>query len=96
MTEEFHSPEIKLSHYPRRSEPWSSMLRFDVYGRLVGVECSAGHWIAFYLGDDGKHRVAHDLAIPQWIDEARLAEYLADLCHEWATPRHAEVRRLDR
>jgi hypothetical protein len=70
------------------------MLRFDVFGKLVGVEKAGGVWRAFYLGGEGKHRVAEDILIPPSVREEALAQYLADLCHEWATPEHPEVRPL--
>ena len=70
------------------------MLRFDVFGKLVGVERIAGQWRVFYLGVEGKHRRAEDIRIPPSVQEAALAEYLADLCHECATATHPEVRLL--
>jgi hypothetical protein len=70
-------------------------LKFDVFGRHVLVVETEGGWAAFYLGAEGKRRPAHDIMIPDFMNEVELEGYLADLCHEWATERHPEVRRLD-
>lgn len=69
-------------------------LKLDVFGRSVLVERSASGWEAFYLGGDGKRRHADDIFIPSTIQEAELERYVADLCHEWATPRNPRVVRI--
>ena len=69
--------------------------KFDVFGRRVLVAKTQEGWSAFYLGAEGKRRPAHDLVVPDFVTEAGLEQYLADLCHEWATERHPEVRRLE-
>ena len=68
--------------------------KFNVYGRRVLVEESAQGWLAFYLGNEGKRRPATDILIPDSLYAADLAQYLADLCHEWATAQHPDVKRL--
>ena len=40
------------------------MLRFDVYGRAVGVERDGDDWRVVYLGTEGKHRPADDIFLP--------------------------------
>ena len=70
------------------------MQKFDVFGRLVLVSRDAGRWTAFYAGSEGKRRPATDIVIPADTAEQDLPRYLADLCHEWATSRHPEVRKL--
>jgi hypothetical protein len=67
--------------------------RFKVFGRLVAVSGSEGRWQAFYLGAEGKRRPA-DFIIPADVPAADLREYLADLFHEDATPRHNTVEQL--
>jgi len=62
-------------------------LTFNVFGRQVLVELEQQHWSAYYLGADGKRRSAKGIVIPTSISEADLEQYLADLCHEWATER---------
>lgn len=69
------------------------ILRFNVFGTLVGIERSGPHWKAYYLGTEGKRRPA-DFVIPEFVVEAELAQYLADLFHESARPGHSEVRAL--
>ncbi len=68
--------------------------KFDVFGRHVLVVEGEKGWLVYYLGTEGKRRLAHDFVIPDFVTEAGLEQYLADLCHEWATERHPEVRRL--
>ena len=67
--------------------------RFKVFGTLVAVAGTPGAWQAFYPGADGKRRAA-DFIVPDDVAEHELAEYLADLFHENATPKHATVERL--
>jgi hypothetical protein len=67
--------------------------RFDVFGKLVVIAGAPGAWQAFYPGADGKRRSA-DFIVPHDVAADDLAEYLADLFHENATPRHATVEQL--
>lgn len=70
-------------------------LKFDVFGRdvlIVEKECG---WEVFYLGNEGKRRVAKDISVPSGITESEMIQYLDDLCHEWATDRNNSVRRVD-
>lgn len=69
-------------------------LEFDVFGQRVLIERTALAWLAFYPGPEGKRRPAFDIVIPPDLPEDELESYLADLCHEWATPEDPEVRRL--
>lgn len=64
--------------------------RFNVFGTLVAVAGEPGTWRAFYLGVEGKRRLA-DFIIPADVGSDELAEYLADLFHENATPRNSVV-----
>ena len=70
-------------------------IRFDVFGRRVLVVGSEAGWSVFYLGSEGKRRPAHDILVPPYVSESELERYLADLCHEWATERHPDVRQLE-
>lgn len=72
-----------------------AMLRFDVFGRAIGIDRREGEWRAFYLGADGKRREATDVLIPPTLTESELPRFLADLFHESATPERREVRRLE-
>lgn len=69
--------------------------RFNVFGTLVAVVGAPGAWQAFYLGAEGKRRPA-DFIVPAEIADHELAEYLADLFHENATPRNNDVTALPR
>jgi hypothetical protein len=66
---------------------------FKVFGMPVLVARSDAGWQAFYPGTDGKRRAA-DFIVPPELAEHELADYLADLFHENATPRHNGVERI--
>jgi hypothetical protein len=68
-------------------------LRFDVFGRRIDVERSEDGWTAFVPGDDGKRRLAQ-IAIPSELKADEIGQYLGDLFHESATPKHPTVRAL--
>jgi hypothetical protein len=67
--------------------------RFNVFGTLVAVVGAPGAWQAFYLGTEGKRRLA-DFIVPDDVAADELGEYLDDLFHEDATPRNNAVVRL--
>ena len=67
------------------------MLRFDVFGKEVGVIREDGRWRAVFVGHDGKHRAAPAIAIPSDLPETNLARFLGDLFHESARPDRSEV-----
>ena len=69
------------------------MIRFNVFGTLVGVERKNGEWKPYCLGNEGKRRDA-DFIVPTDTPEVEIASYLAILFHEEATPERNEVRRL--
>ena len=69
-------------------------MKLDVFGRRVLIERRADAWAVFYPGDDGKRRTAEDIVIPSRLAEEELERYVADLCHEAATPRHPRVVRI--
>ena len=66
-------------------------LKLEVFGREMEVLRQRGRWTVYYLGAEGKKRLAPDVRIPDELNEADIALYLADVCHEWATPRHDSV-----
>ena len=70
-------------------------LRFDVFGRQVLVASSTNGWVTFYLGAERKKRSAPDIVIPPDIPKSEIAQYLDDLCHEWATELHPCVKQID-
>lgn len=70
-------------------------LAFDVFGERMVVERSADGWRFFRAGPDGK-RAPVDVAIPAFIAEDELLQYLDDIYHELATPANPCVRRVPR
>ena len=70
-------------------------LKFDVFGRDVVIVKTEDGWQAFYLGNEGKRRPARDIIVPSNITESDMTRYLDDLCHEWATDRTRQVKRVD-
>jgi hypothetical protein len=70
-------------------------IRVDVFGRQVVVEESARGWLVFYVGQEGKRRLAEDIVVPRSVAAEDMVQYLADLCHEWASARHPQVKRLE-
>ncbi|QGZ39452.1 hypothetical protein IP92_01723 [Pseudoduganella flava] len=67
--------------------------RFNVFGKLIAITGPQANREPFYLGPEGKRRPA-DFVVPADVADDELAEYLADLFHEDATPRHSTVERL--
>jgi hypothetical protein len=67
----------------------------DVFGRRVLAVRIENGWSLFYVGSDGKRRPAQDIFVPGAVTESELAEYLADLCHEWASEKHPQVTRIE-
>jgi len=66
---------------------------FNVFGRRLLVTREDREWSAFYVGDEGKSRKATDIVIPSDVPDVMLRQYLADLCHEWATEQNSSVIR---
>jgi len=69
-------------------------LRFNVFGRIVLVRREGSLWQAYAVGADGKRSPA-GFVVPEFVEEQDLAQYLADLFHESATPTNGEVRRIE-
>ncbi len=69
-------------------------MKLNVYGQLIEVIRKDGNWTVFYLGNEGKKRLANDIRVPKEIRETELIEYITDLCHEWATPNNNKVKLL--
>jgi hypothetical protein len=70
------------------------MPKFNAYGRVVAAERTPQGWALFDVGAEGKRRIAHDIVVPDFVGADELAQYLADLLHESASPRHPEVTTL--
>jgi hypothetical protein len=70
-------------------------LKFDVFGWDVAIVQTESGWQAFYTSSDGKRRPARDIIVPSNITESEMTQCLDDLCHEWATDRNKNVKRVD-
>ena len=70
------------------------LLRFDVFGRTVGVARKDGEWRAVFIGHEGKHRDAPAITIPAGLPESELALFLGDLFHESASAERPDVIEL--
>ncbi len=66
-------------------------MKLNVYGRKIEIIWSQDSWRVFYLGSEGKKRLAYDINIPSTVKEIDLKRYIADLCHEWAGPDRDQV-----
>jgi hypothetical protein len=68
----------------------------DVFGTRLLADRTPGGWRLWAPGNDGKRRPVHELPVPAFVStEAELLRYLADLCHEGATPERPDVRWVD-
>jgi len=68
-------------------------MNFDVYGHRLMVESTGVGWRVWHHGVDGKRRPAENIQIPSHLAVEDIESYLADLCHEWASPGYPVVRR---
>lgn len=73
----------------------SKTFKFSVFGQEVDVVRTQGIWQCYYCGNEGKKRIARDIHVPDDIGEKDLIEYLADLCHEWASARYQNVELIE-
>lgn len=100
MPSEYDPAWLKQGSYWKadRFDEWRMLalapIRLDVYGRRMQAEYDYRGWSLYYVGEDGKRRLAHDIQVPADVSDADLDQYLADLCHEWATEQSPGVRRL--
>lgn len=70
-------------------------IKFDVYGKQVLILRTDRGWAVEYESGEGKKRPADDIVIPDFVSEAEIEQYLADLCHEWASERYPSVWRIE-
>ena len=62
---------------------------------MVMAERAPAGWRIFYVSPDGKRRPADDILVPEFVTESELVDFIADLCHEWATEKDSGVQRID-
>ncbi len=70
-------------------------LKLDVFGRTIIVRRRVDAWEVCYVGNEGKIRPAEDIRIPEALSASEIPNYIADICHEWATPQYDEVRVIE-
>jgi hypothetical protein len=70
-------------------------IKLDVFGKLVLAINSNDGWEMFYLSEGGKRRLATEIFVPNFVKETEIENYIEDICHEWATEKHPNVRRLN-
>ena len=69
------------------------MRELEIFGRDFVATQAADGWAIYYRGTEGKRGPRFEIPIPHdVVSPAALCRYLADLCHEWASPEHPEVR----
>lgn len=69
-------------------------IKLSVFGRDMLAIRDGQCWKLFYLGAEGKRRVATDIVIEDGVTRDQLVQALADLLHEWARPGYEEVKIL--
>ena len=69
----------------------NTSVRLDVFGRRITVVLRGDRWQAYYTSGDGKRCPVDGLVIPANRSETEMIRYVADICHEWASPSHSEV-----
>ena len=70
-------------------------IKLDVFGKLVLAVQTNDGWEMFYLSEGGKRRLATEIFVPNFVKETEIEKYIEDICHEWATEKHPNVRRLN-
>ncbi|WNZ55942.1 hypothetical protein QT397_24370 [Microbulbifer sp. MKSA007] len=68
--------------------------KYNIFDKEMFIERQSNSWATFYQGNEGKRRSA-GISIPSEIREKDLAQYLADICHEWASERYPAVERIN-
>lgn len=70
-------------------------MKLNAFGRHIEIVRHNDTWKTYYLGNEGKKRLAEDILVPSDLGEEELVGYIADLCHEWTTPRNNSVSVID-
>jgi hypothetical protein len=66
--------------------------QLEIFGRHFVATRAEDGWAVYYPGAEGKRGPRFEIPIPHDIvSPEELLRYLADLCHEWASPRHPDV-----
>jgi len=68
----------------------------EIFGRPFVAVLRRDGWAVHHRGEEGKRGPLLEVSIPHDVRSPRaLRDYMADVCHEWATPEHDRVRWLD-
>ena len=65
--------------------------KFNVFGKQMGVYREGEFWVLYNESDTGIRSKVYDVVIPQELDSSKLAGYLDDIYHEYATDKHPSV-----
>ena len=95
----------ELPDGPDQAETWAEAAAtrevqipnpIEIFGRRFVVVRRPDGWAVHHPGDEGKRGPELEVPIPHDVlTPAALRDYLADVCHEWATPEQPRVRWLD-
>ena len=70
-----------------------SLIRFNVFGRILAVTRDGGSWRVYLVGIDGKLGQT-GIARPAFTGESELARYLSDVFHESTRPGMDNVKMI--
>ncbi len=93
---------MMIAHSDQRSNlnrPWLTEVfimqthRYKVFGRILDIQRQGSGWRCLQVANDGK-RLPAAIVIPDFIEEAELAQYLFDVFHEEARPGQPDVVKI--
>ena len=70
-------------------------MKLNIYGKKIEIIRYGENWKVFYLGNEGKKRIADDIVIPESLKEEELKDYIQDLFHEWSIPSNNQIIEID-
>lgn len=72
------------------------MMIFKVFGRYIGVKPVGQGWQVFRVDmSERKYSRLYEIIIPDDLEEGEIADWLADIYHEAASPQHPDVVRVE-
>lgn len=69
-------------------------MKLNAYGRKIEIVKSGEKWKVFFLGEEGRKRIADDIIVPSDLKRRDLKNYIEDLLHEWATAKNNQVMEI--
>ncbi len=70
-------------------------MKLNAYGRKIEIVKSDAKWKVFFLGEEGKKRIADDIFVPSDFKQKVLKNYIEDILHEWATAENNQVIEIE-